>query len=241
LPAIKDGRLLGLFHPYRQEVRPFTDKQIALIQSFAAQAMIATENARLLDDLRERTEDLQQSLEYQTATSDVLKVISRSSLDLEPVLATVAETAARLCEAEMAFISRRDGDAFRYVTAVGSTPEGTEDALRLQAFLDSHPVVPGRGNITGRVIAEGQPVQVTDLSADADYKFTEVVALSKARTILGVPLLREGEVIGVLLPASTSGASPRDRSGRCALSPTKRSSLLRTRACLVKSNSVRPS
>ncbi len=199
VPLVKDGRLLGLFHLYRQEVRAFTEKQIALLQSFAAQATIATENARLLGDLRERTEDLQQSLEYQTATSDVLKVISRSSLDLEPVLATVAETAARLCEAEMAFISRRDGDVFRYVTAVGSTPEGTADALRFQTeFLDTNPIVPGQGNITGRVIAEGRPVQIADLTADAEYKFPEAVTLAKIRTILGVPLLREGEPIGVL-------------------------------------------
>jgi GAF domain-containing protein len=165
--------------------QPFTAKQIELVTTFADQAVIAIENTRLLNELRE-------SLQQQTATADVLKVISRSTFHLQAVLDTLIESAVRLCEADMGSINRQHAEAFRQVANYGHSPE-------LQAYMDTHPIPSGRGSIVGRTVLDRATIHLHDVQTEPDFKMSEAARIGGIRTMLGVPLLREGMPIGVIV------------------------------------------
>jgi GAF domain-containing protein/CheY-like chemotaxis protein len=190
VPMLRDSGPVGAIVVFRQESRPFNETEIGLLRTFADQAVIAVENVRLFTELEARNSELRVALEQQTATSELLKVIGRSTFDLQPVFETLAENAVRLCEAERAFIFRFDGQLLRGVASYNASPE-------LIAFIEQNSIVPGRNSATGRAALERRTVHVHDASTDPEYTYASQ-QVDSFRTIIGIPMLRAGELLGVI-------------------------------------------
>src|SRR5262249_5603890 len=194
---LREGSPIGAVAVGRLQVRAFTDAEIKLLETFANQAVIAIENTRLLNELRE-------SLQQQTATADVLKVISRSPFDLQTVLDTLVESAARLCEADTVAIGRPKGEIYHFEATYGLSPEFAE-------FVASHPFGLDAGTVAGRVLLERKIVHVLDVLTDPEYTNVAGQKIGGFRTVLGVPLLREGSPVGVISLGRKSVRSFTDR------------------------------
>jgi signal transduction histidine kinase/DNA-binding response OmpR family regulator/HAMP domain-containing protein len=192
VPMLREGTLIGVIVIWKTRVEPFTEKQIELVSTFADQAVIAIENVRLFQEVEARNRDLAESLEQQTATAEVLQIISRSAFDLQPVLDTLVENAARLCSAEDGYIFQPDSELYRVAAAYCTDPD-------YRHYLEQHPIPTGPGSVIGRVAAGRQTVHVPDVMADPDYRLREQQTQGGYRTVLGVPLLRDGDLMGVFM------------------------------------------
>jgi len=197
VPLVRENRAFGAILMRRKEVRPFSEKQVDLVKTFADQAVIAIHNVRLFKEINE-------ALEQQTATSEVLKVISRSTFDLGPVLETLVENARKLCNADRATISRADKDG-NYMPVVERALEPSAEYL---AYMQRHPIRPDRGSAVGRAVLERRPVHIPDVLADPEYSRRDLADLGSFRTVLAVPMLREGEPIGVFVLTHTKEVKP---------------------------------
>jgi signal transduction histidine kinase/DNA-binding response OmpR family regulator len=193
VPIFREGLPIGALTVWRGEVRPFTEKQITLLQTFADQAVIALENVRLFTELNARNNELRVALEQQTATSELLKVIGRSTFDLQPVFETLADNAVRLCGAERALIFRFDGALLRVVAIHNPTPE-------MREFVERTPIAPGRHSGAARAALERRTVHIHDVQADREFTFpAREIDPAPIRTVLAIPMLRAGELLGVIL------------------------------------------
>ena len=190
VPLLRKGELVGAFAIYRQEPRSFAENQIALVTTFADQAVIAIENARLLGELRQRSAELTRSVDELTATGDVLKIISRSTVDLDTVLNTLVETAARLCRADISFMFRRRQERYHLTACFGGSQE-------LRQYMRDNPFEAGRGTTTARAVLEGRTIHIADVLEDPEYDYAEGRRIAGFRTTVSVPLVREGLLIGV--------------------------------------------
>jgi len=196
VPMLRGKEPIGVLFLGRTTVDPFTEKQIELLQTFADQAVIAIENVRLFDEVQARTEDLRESLQQQTATADVLKVITRSTFNLQTVLDTLVESATRLCEAQDAIIFLPSGEVYRAAALHGYSRE-------YHKFIESNPIAIDQGSVVGRTAIDKQLVHISDVLADPNYTRHDAQRIAGYRTALGVPLLREGNVVGVIFLTRT--------------------------------------
>ena len=190
VPMIRDGQVIGVIFVARGAPGLYSDSQVELLKTFADQAVIAVENVRLFTELGARNSELRVSLEQQTATAELLKVIGRSSFDLQPVFETLAENAIRLCEADRALIFRSDDQAMRVVAAYNISPE-------LRAFHEQNPIAPGRGSCVGRVALDRRTVHIHDVRSDPEYSWGGK-QIDPYRTLIAVPMLRAGELLGAI-------------------------------------------
>jgi GAF domain-containing protein len=191
VPMLRDNGPVGAIVVFRQASRPFTDREIGLLRTFADQAVIAIENGRLFTELEVRNTELRVALEQQTATSELLKVIGRSTFDLQPVFETLAENAVRLCGSERALIYRFDGQVLRVVATYNVSPEH-------QAFVEQNPIAPGRHSSAARAALERRTIHIHDIRADPEFTFG-VTQVDTIRTVLAVPMLRANELLGVII------------------------------------------